>query len=997
MSSNNQFPGFPDFGNFGKGRAGRSSAAKPQLPKFKKPGPLGITVIILAALLLFIVLMAGLWTEVLWYKQLGYLQILFTQWGSAALMGLVGFVLAFVIVVVNIFLAVRSMKPGRSAASVSEYSRQIISHPKIFTFGIAALVGIYSVLKLAPSWSVLQVALNSTPFGKKDPIWGFDLSFFTFQLPLLDLLSSAILAMVATAAVATAVIYYLGGAIQVTPKVHVRRGARIHLGILAGILSLLVGLRYIVGRFNMLAQQGGPTDGAMYTDINAALPANTILAVISALIAILFFVAAFKGTWRLPVAGLVVLVVSSLVIGFGYPMLMQRFKVDPNAKALESTYIQHNIDATLAAFGMDDLEYKTTSATTKAEAGQLAEDQASTSQIRLLDPEIISPTVRQLQQSRPYYTFPEQFAVDRYKVDGEKADTVIAVRDINQEGLSQGQRTWVNDHTVYTHGFGAVAAFGNKVTPDGLPAYWEHSIPSRGKMGDYEPRIYFSPQSPQYSVVGAPKGSAPQELDYPDDNAESGQVNNTFQGNGGPSLGNFWNKFLYALRFQSTDLFFSDQVNEKSQILYDRDPSLRVAKAAPYLTLDRKPYPAVVDVDGDPKTPKRLVWIVDGYTTSNAYPYAEHVSVDSVTDDSRTNDEEQFTPRSQINYMRNSVKAVVDAYDGSVSLYQWDKQDPVLRTWQKVFPGKIKPISEISGDLMAHLRYPEDLFKVQRKLLETYHVTQAEKFYTGGDQWKLSEDPTVSVPKNESAPVQPPYYLTMKMPSQPSAEFSLTSVFIPGGGSKRAAMAGFLAVDSETGSEAGKVREGYGKLRLMALPSSTTVPGPGQVQNNFNSDQRVSKELNLQDQQGTKVLRGNLLTLPVGGGLLYIQPVYVQSTGTTSYPQLRSVLTSFGDKVGFASTLEESLNQVFGGDAAASTSSVIGGEGAKKPTAEKVEQSADQKLQSALQDAKAALDSGGKALSNQNWSEYGKSQEALKKALEEAVKADQERAKAKTK
>ena len=398
------------------------------------------------------------------------------------------------------------------------------------------------------------------------------------------------------------------------------------------------------------------------------------------------------------------------------------------------------------------------------------------------------------------------------------------------------------------------------------------------------------------------------------------------------------------------------------------------------------------------------MWIVDAYTTTDSYPYSQHINLTDATADTATAKTAQFAVQNNVNYMRNSVKAVVDAYDGSVQLYQWDKEDPILKAWQKIYPGQIKPLSEISGDLMSHLRYPEDYFKAQRSLLANYHVTNPSEFYTGGDQWKLSEDPTATSRDLEgSGKLQPPYYLTMKMPTgkntdQGSAEFSLTSVFIPGGEGRRAAMAGFLAVDSETGNQKGKVRKGYGKMRLLALPSDTTVPGPGQVQNTFNSDPEVNRELNLQDQQGSRVIRGNLLTLPVGGGLLYVQPVYVQSTGTTQYPQLRSVLVGFGDKVGFAPTLKEALDQVFGGDSGAVTASNDGNKNvpaakgkAGEPAAKAP--SAQEKLNTALQDAKKAMAEADSAMKAGDWTKYGEAQKSLNDAISRAVSAQDEGAK----
>ena len=610
---------------------------------------------------------------------------------------------------------------------------------------------------------------------------------------------------------------------------------------------------------------------------------------------------------------------------------------------------------------------------------------------------MIRKTVQQLQQSRPYYSFDSGFFVDRYTINGERRDTVISMRELNLAGLSQEQQTWVNRHTVYTHGFGVVAAYGNTITSDGLPAYWEQSIPSTGEMGSYEPRVYFSQSAPDYSIVGGPEGTAPQELDYPDDNAPGGQVSTTFTGNGGPSVGNVWNKLLYSIKFGSTDIFFSSQTNEESQILYDRDPLLRVAKVAPYLTLEQKAYPAVVDTDGDPSTPKRLVWVVDAYTTTDSYPYAQHQSLSSSTVDSRSQSVGEYIQGNSINYMRNSVKAIVDAYDGSVRLFQWDDNDPILNTWTKIYPGTVEPKANISADLMGHLRYPEDMFKVQRDLLTSYHVRDAADFYTGGDRWRLAEETSTAATANGSIQtmtssqlqairVQPPYYLTMQMPGQDSAEFSLTSVFVPGGESKREAMAGFLAVDSETGSQAGQVREGYGKLRLIALPSSTTVPGPGQIQNAYDTNQTIASQLNVLNLSDSTVIRGNLLTLPVGGGLLYVQPVYIQGSGGANYPVLRFVLTAFGNRVGFAPTLQESLDQTFGGDSAAK---VTGKDTSSKDKNQNTDTNSEpsQQLASALQDANQAIQDGQNALKNNDWAAYGESQKRLNDSLAKAIEA----------
>jgi len=900
--------------------------------KLRKPGPGAITVGALIAIIGVIYGASIVWTEILWFRQMSATRVILTQWGAHIGLFVLGLLVATGLLYFSMAYAYRhraSSTRGQASASLRAYQEALEPVRRAAFWGVALFFGFTNGARLATEWRTLLQFLNASSFHQVDPQFGLDISFFVFVLPAIKVLVSFLMSVTGIGLAAALVVNYLYGTIRLAPRPHASKHARLQTGLMTATLSVFIGINYWLGRYELLTQDFGSTHGALYSDINAKLPAHSILAVISFLVAVLFVVAAFRGTWRLPVTGVAVTVVAALILGGAYPALIEQFRVRPNQRTLESPYIQRNIDATLAAYGLDDVDYQTNyDAATTASAGQFDND-TLTSQVRLLDPKVITKTVQQLQQSRLYYGFNSGMKVDRYNVGGERRDTVISVRELNLNGLSAEQQTWVNQHTVYTHGFGAVAAYGNQLTSDGLPSYWEQSVPSVGEMGQYEERVSSSPGSPNYSIVGAPEGAAPQELDYPDDTAVGGQVSTTFTGNGGPSVGNTWNKLLYAIKFGSTDLFFSSQTNEASQILYDRDPLLRVAKVAPYLTLEQKAYPAVVDTDGDPSTPKRLVWVVDAYTTTDSYPYAQHQSLSSSTVDSRSQSVGQYIQENSINYMRNSVKAIVDAYDGSVRLFQWDEKDPILSTWMKIYPGSVESKQNISADLMGHLRYPEDMFKVQRDLLTSYHVRDASDFYTGGDRWRLAEETstaatangastaTMSSSQQQAVRVQPPYYLTMQMPGQQSAEFSLTSVFVPGGESKREAMAGFLAVDSETGSEAGKVREGYGKLRLIALPSSTTVPGPGQIQNAYDTNQTIASQLNVLNLSDSTVIRGNLLTLPVGGGLLYVQPVYIQGSGGANYPVLRFVLTAFGNRVGFAPTLAESLDQTFGGDSAA--------------------------------------------------------------------------------
>lgn len=1006
-------------------------AAQPRRPARpgarRRRGALVPTLVILGVAALVVLVSAQVWTEALWFDQLGYLSVFRTEWLARVGFFLAGFVVMALAVWLNLTLAYRTrpIYPPSTArqASLDHYREQIEPLRRLVLIALPTLLGVFAGGAAAGQWQELLLAFHAQSFGRVDPQFGIDLGFYVFTLPALQFGVSFVMAAVVLSGLAALATHYLYGGVRIGGEgQRVTRQARLHLSVLSALLLLTVAANYWLDRYTLLIREGERFDGASYADVNAVLPAKTILAAAAVIVALVFAATAVRGTWRLPAAGIAVMVVAAVAIGGIYPAIVQRFEVDPNAQELEAEYIQRNIDATKSAFGLDDVETSQYEASTEAEAGALRQDAETTASIRLLDPAIVSPSFRQLQQNKQYYDFADTLSVDRYEVDGESRDTVIGVRELNLAGLGSDQRTWVNDHTVYTHGYGVVAAYGNTSGSDGRPAFYEGGIPSVGALPDYEPRVYFGQNTTDYSIVGAPEGTQPWELDYPDDASPSGQVNYTYTGDGGPRIDNAWTKLLYSIKFGSEQILFSDRVNDQSQILYDRDPKTRVSKVAPYLTLDGRVYPAVVK-DGD--GPARLKWIVDGYTTADTLPYSSPQALDEATADSltaRSATIAQLQPE-KVNYLRNSVKATVDAYDGSVTLYAWDADDPVLKAWRSVFPATVKPMSEIGGDLMSHLRYPEDLFKVQRSLLATYHVGSAAEYYSGQDFWSRPEDPT------NKGNLQPPYYLTLQMPGQSAPRFSLTSTYIPGGQTDREVLTAFLAVDAETGGTAGKVSEDYGKLRLLVLQRNTTVPGPGQVQNNIDTNTAVSTTLNLLRSGNSTVLYGNLLTLPVGGGLLYVEPVYVQSSEGTRFPLLRKVLVAFGNEVGFEDTLEEALDAVFGGESGAVTGddtpppstdvpdapATPGTEEPATPTPGATLSptpgatltptpsptaspsgggaaggTAQERLDAALQRARQAMEDSRTALSNGDFAAYGQAQDQLQQAVEDAIAAEGE-------
>ncbi len=948
---------------------------------------IAISLAIIAAIVVAFFVFANLYAEWLWYGQLGYDGVLLTEWTARVIMFAIGFLGMAIPVWLAIQLAYR-LRPvyARLSSQLDRYQEVVEPLRRLAMWGIPIFFGFFAGFAASAQWQTTWTWLNGVATTETDPQFGLDTGFYMFAMPFYASVVGYVSAVLLICLLVTALVSYLYGSVRIGQReLRISKSARIQLAVLAGIYLLVQGASLWLDRYQTLVEPGGMgrITGPGYTEVNAVIIGQEILAIAAVVVSLLFFVTAVIGRWRFPLIGTGLLLVVALVLGVGYPWVVNTFQVQPNQLSLEREFYQRNLDGTKTAYGIDGLEKTEFSAETTAEAGQLREDAGTTTQIRIMDPAIIGPTVRQLEQYRAYYQFQNPLDVDRYEIDGEMQDTIVSVRELNMNQLGSGS-SWLNETLVYTHGYGMVAAAGNERTADGNPVFLERGIPATGFLSDnpdFQPRVYFGEFSPEYSIVGAPEGTTPIELDYPSGSGDSASgMRTTFDGDGGPSVGNIFNRLIYALKFQSEQILFSDDVNEESQILYDRDPRQRVSKVAPYLTLDSDPYPTVVD--------GRIKWIVDGYTLSANYPYSSTVPLSQAIADSN-NTQPRFS-LDDINYIRNSVKATVDAYDGSVTLYAWDPEDPVLQTWQNVYPTQIKPISDMSADLISHVRYPTDLFKVQRAMLQTYHVDDAQSFYERDNAWATPEDP-----QNPNQ-LQPPYYLTMQMPGQDNPAFSMFTTFIPSsqGAASRNVLMGYLAADSNAGREAGKKGEDYGKLRMLEIAAETTVPGPGQVQNRFDSDPTVSQQINVLTIGQSEVLNGNLLTLPVGGGLLYVQPVFVQAAEGTQLPQLRKVLVAFGDDIAFEDTLGEALDVLFGGDSGASTGDgeVVPdeGEGTPQPTPEPTDPGSETPAPTppagdyatALEDARQAMTDRQAALEAGDLTAFAEADERLTDAVE---------------
>lgn len=979
-------PGGPG-GSGGGGGGGSRPAAPRRQGERPRRSPLTITLFSLAVIVMLVTWLAGLWTDLLWFDSVGFRSVFTTLLVTRIGLFVAGFLVVFGLVAGSMAIAFRTrpiVVPTNPAQQVLEQYREAIEPVrKLSMYVVPGVLGLLAGSAAAGQWQTFLMWRNGGSFGVTDPQFNLDVGFYVFSLPFFRFLLGFATIALAMALVAALVTHYIYGGIQLPGRGPSTRQAFIHIGVLGALLALVRAGVYWMDRFALTTRDGGLVTGITYTDANAVLPTKAILAVAAIMCAGMFLAAIWTRSWRIPIIGVALLTVTSIVAGGIYPALVQSLRVSPSERALEAPFIERNINATRAAYGIDDIERTSYAAVTEAEAGQLRQDAAVIPGIRLVDPSIVSPTFRQFESLRPYYGFPEILDVDRYDIEGEVSDAVVGVREINLAGVPTSQRNWVNDRTVYTHGYGFVGAYGNRRTSEGDPVFFSGGLSDDTDAGEFEPRIYFGESSPVYSVVGDVEGAPPREFDYPDDEGTGGNVLNTFDGEGGVPIGSFLRKIAYALKYRELNFLLSEFVNSESRILDHRTPVERVERVAPWLTLDGNVYPAVVD--------GRIKWIVDAYTMTANYPYSQLVDLQNATSDSITERSALITAGAgQINYVRNSVKATVDAYDGSIDLYAWDTEDPILQAWDKAFPGALSPLSEMSGELMSHVRYPQDLLKIQRVQLRKYHVTDPSSFYTGQDYWEVPKDPTHAT---QDAPT---YYQSLAMPGQDDPSFSLTTTFIPTG-TGREILRGFLAADADAGREAGVKADSYGTLRLLELPRASAIDGPGQVQNQIEvsteRSQDPSEPLNLSQfiaqnrQSGRQLTFGNLLTLPVGGGLLYVQPMYVQAQREAgSFPQNKATIAVFGKEVAWGTTLNQALDGLFGGDAGADAGDVD----SEVPTDETPDQPREgdpAALAQALADMERAYDDAERALRAGDFAAYGEAQDRLKEAIARAVEA----------
>jgi hypothetical protein len=867
-----------------------------------------------------------LYTDWLWFQEVGYSQVFLTMLSYRGGLFTAVAVGVLIFLYVNLTFAARPARPDVLWELEDQLGLpgRVVIEPLIRRFlpVVLALISFMSGLRASAQWETVLGYLNAVPFGTADPLFNRDLAFFVFTLPFWRRLAGWGTTLVVGTLVLTLAIYVLQRSLVLTARgPRLAAGARAHLLVLGALLLALIGVGFWLDRFDLVYSPRGVVYGATYTDVNASLPALGVLTVLALVAAVTCLAQLTRPGLRLVAVALAALV-AVWVLGLGvYPYVLQRFRVVPNELEAERPYIIHNIRMTRQAYGLDRIVEREFPADETLDPGALQRNASTIKNIRLWDHGPLLRTYGQLQEIRTYYKFTD-VDVDRYSLNGEYRQVMLSARELSYPHL-QAARSWINEHLTFTHGYGGVVGPVNRVTPEGLPDFLVKDIPprSQGFPSITRPEIYFGEIANDYVLVR----TRSQELDYP---AGDQNVYTTYQGRGGILLSSFFRKLAFAARFGEVKILLSDDLTSDSRILMHRPVAQRIRLIAPFFRYDRDPY-LVITGDG------RLAWIVDGYTITDRYPYSEPV-------------------RGVGNYIRNSVKAVVDAYHGTVTFYLADATDPIVQAYGRAFPGLLRPLDEMPDDVRQHIRYPEDFFALQARMYAVYHMEDPQVFYNKEDMWTIPRR-TVEGREREIEP----YFTILRLLGEKKEEFVLLTLFNP---SRRDNMIAWLAARSDPPN--------YGRLIVYNFPKQKLVYGPRQIDARIDQDADISQQLTLWSQRGSNVIRGSLLAIPIDQSLIYVQPIYLAASEQGALPELRRVVVAHGNQIAMEPTLEQALARLFGGRAAVGAPAAA--QAAREPVA------------GAGPLARRAWEiwqRGQEALRRGDWTQYGAEQKRLEETL----------------
>ena len=879
-----------------------------------------------------------LYTDWLWFQEVGFTTVFTTRLQLSGWLFIGLGAVVFVFLFINLSVAARTAPPD----VLWELEDQLglpgraILEPLVrrLLLPVIAVISFFAGARATGSWPTVLEYVNRTPFNQTDPLFGRDLGFYFFVLPFWRLLYAWSTALVAGTLILVAAVYVLQRSLVLTARgPRLAAGARTHLLGLAAVLLLVRAVGFWLDRFDLLYAPRGFVFGASYSDVHASLPVLQWLVVLAVLCAAACVFQMFRPGWRFLVAGLVVLVVL-WVAGLGIaPALLQSYRVKPNELVYERPYIENNIRMTRQAYALDRVAEKDFAAEDNLTPAALERNNLTIKNIRLWDHRPLLTTYGKLQEIRTYYKF-RDVDVGRYTLNGEYRQVTLSARELSYRDLPS--RGWINEHLTYTHGYGLVVGPVNRISPEGLPEFFIKDIPpavTGGMPKITRPEIYYGEIGNEYVLVR----TRSQELDYP-----SGDQNvyTRYEGRGGIPINSLLRKAAFAARFGALNLLLSNDLTPESRVMIYRDIGARVQEAAPFLKFDRDPY-LVIGADG------RLVWMIDGYTTSDRYPYA--------------------TPVRGFNYIRNSVKATVDTFHGTVSYYIADPEDPVIRTYAKAFPGLLKPLADMPKDLQAHIRYPEDLFAVQARMYATYHMHDPQVFYNKEDLWVIPR-----LPQEGRDREMEPYFMIMRLPGERKEEFVLLSGFNPSG---RDNMIALMVARMDPPQ--------YGGLIAYQFPKQKLVFGPRNIQARINQDPVISQQISLWNQQGSRVITGSLLAIPIDQSLIYVQPLYLAAAEQGALPELRRVVVAYGNQIAMEPTLEAALARIFGGH-------VRGDEPPGRPAVERPAapgSAPTTAITAGVQRAWEAWQRGQEALRKGDWATYGQEQKRIEEALRQLREA----------